>query len=76
MPQIGGEDVEPLVGQVAQPGGRVRVGGMPEVLEEVGCGGQDFGEGREDAVVGGGQLRQGAGHLFGALGFPDPDREV
>lgn len=76
MPQIGGEDVEPLVGQVAQPGGRVRVRGMSEVLQEVGRGVQDFGEGRQDPVVGGGQLREGVGNLFGALGFPDPDREV
>ncbi|MER6952471.1 hypothetical protein [Streptomyces sp. NPDC000618] len=83
--EVGADDVEVLVGELAQSPGGVRVGGLAETVVEVGGGGEHFLQRGEDAVVGGGQLGQRVGSLvrgggvtkaLGEVGDGEAQRQV
>ncbi|MGI5479956.1 hypothetical protein [Streptomyces lavendofoliae] len=63
--------METLVGEVAQASGDVGVGRVAKAFVELGGGDEDFFEGGEDAVVGGGQAGEYAGRIPGGGGFAD-----
>ncbi|MET7737302.1 hypothetical protein ABZT02_39165 [Streptomyces sp. NPDC005402] len=74
--EVGADDVQVFVGEVAQPPGGVGVGRLAEPVVEVGGGGEDFVQRGEDAVVSGGQLGQRVGRLLGGGGVAKALGEV
>ncbi|MEU6230946.1 hypothetical protein [Streptomyces sp. NPDC047042] len=62
--EVAADDAQMLVGEVAQPGGGVRVGCGIESVVEVGCGVQDLPDRGEDPVVRGGQLGERVGRVL------------
>ncbi|MGA5200589.1 hypothetical protein [Streptomyces variegatus] len=62
--------------QVAKAPGDVLIGCSSEPFVEFGGGSEDFAQGDEDAVVGGGQLGQRVGRLVGGGGLANALGEV
>ncbi|MFD4786521.1 hypothetical protein ACFWN1_05460 [Streptomyces sp. NPDC058459] len=73
--EIGADEVQVFLGEVAQVPGDLGVGRLAEVVVEVG-GGQYLLQGGEDAVAGGGQFGQRNGRLVGGGGLADGLGEV
>jgi hypothetical protein len=74
--QVGPERLQRLLGEVAQPLRGVPVGGLAEVLVEVGCRDEYVAQGRQDTVVRGSQLGQDASGVVRGGGLTEPIGEV
>lgn len=74
--EVGPDDAKPVLDEVLQPLGGVRIRGLAEVGIERGSRGEDLAEGDEHAVVGGRQLGQNVGDLVAGGGFADELGEV